>query len=169
MSKPSYLYSDYLRDEAAYSDAELFWETLFNDLSDGSALASDWATFGSASTYLGNGEVWHPVYEAREFNALSPILRKVRANPNKLIFVTQVEGPQPPDEEITASGWISATTGIGNWDTGYTTGDVWELRIFILLTEDILPEVKSCILYWMRNDTSIDDMKDFLMQNERWN
>lgn len=160
----NYISKSYLVSEADYAEAEGYWESFFKNISQEIGEGNSWFTFSEAFARLKNGETWHPVYQAAELGALSPILRKVRSNPNKLILLTVMDGRHltTPSEDK-KEGLIDASVGSGCWDTPYTTGEVDELRIWAMPTTDTLPMLRACILKWMKNETDREEMMQYII------
>jgi hypothetical protein len=163
----TYVFKDYLLSEAAYAEAEAYWENFFQEIAREAEEEGAWFTFLNASTHLGSGEVWHPVYQAAELGALSPILRKIRSKPNKLIFLSVMDGRHltTPSQDKKA-GVIEASVGAGYWDTPYTDGEVDELRIWTMPTTDVLPMIRGCILEWMKDGVDRRKMVEYIIRND---
>ena len=159
----NYVHKDYLVSEANYAKAEGYWEFFFQNIAQSIGEENSWFTFAEASARLGNGDVWHPVYQASEFGALLPILRKVRSNPNKLLLLTVMDGRHltTPCEDK-QNGLIDTSVWSGYWDTLYTTGDVEKLMIWTMPTTDTLPVLRACMLEWMKNEVDLDGMAKYI-------
>lgn len=162
-----YVHPHYLVNEENFKDAEEFWESFFSAIARELDAEDLWFTFGSTSANLGYGESWHPIYIAEEFGGISPILRKVRKNPNKIIMLTVMDGRQLTDpEKDSQEGIIDVSVDIGFWDTGYTDGESTELKIWTLPTTENIQKIRKCIREWMRDSTDIDGMRRYILINK---
>jgi hypothetical protein len=163
----SYIYKNYLVSEDHYKEAEIFWENFFSQITKETGDESAWMTFLGASTRLANGEIWDPVYQAAEFGALVPILRKLRLNPNKMILLTVMDcrhltTPSEDDQR----GLIDASVVAGDWDTSCAGGNLSELRVWTLPTTNLLSKLKQCLREWMRDDVDINRMNEYIRVNK---
>jgi hypothetical protein len=150
MADKDYIYNDYLTDEAKFASAEQFWEKFFQEIAQHMSVQNRWRTFGSATTIMGNGDIWHPVYEAKEFNALSPIVRKLEPQYKRLLFITQIDARELRGSDADAPhGWVEAKIDRALWETGFTDGEIDVLEICTLLTNDVLVKIREILAIWL--------------------